>query len=95
MPRPTMDFAYGSVALMANAPHPNAAKVYINWLLSKAGQTSWEKTGFDSRRTDIQHVSPETVPKPGEPYVADEAEANLHYRLEAQELGKQLIKAQK
>jgi len=86
---------FGTLSMPANPPHPNAAKVYVNWLLSKAGQISWEKTGFDSRRTDIAHVSPETVPKPGAPYVADEAEANLHYRLEAQELGKQYIKAQK
>ena len=86
---------FGTLSLPANPPHPNAAKVYVNWLLSKAGQISWEKTGFDSRRTDIQHVAPETVPKPGEPYVADEAEANLHYRLQAEELGKQYIKASK
>jgi iron(III) transport system substrate-binding protein len=86
---------FGTLSLPANPPHPNATKVYVNWLLSKAGQVSWEKIGFDSRRTDMTHVSPETVPKPGAPYVADEAEANLHYRLEAQELGKQWIKAQK
>jgi ABC-type Fe3+ transport system substrate-binding protein len=85
---------FGTLSLPANPPHPNATKVYVNWLLSKAGQISWEKTGFDSRRTDIAHVAPETLPKPGEPYVADEAEANLHYRLEVEELGKQWIKAQ-
>ena len=31
--------ANGSLALFNKAPHPNAAKVYINWLLSKEGQT--------------------------------------------------------
>lgn len=30
---------YGNVALLRNAPHPGAAKVFVNWLLSKEGQT--------------------------------------------------------
>ncbi|HLB28829.1 MAG TPA: extracellular solute-binding protein [Dehalococcoidia bacterium] len=29
----------GNVALFSRAPHPNAAKVYLNWLLSKDGAT--------------------------------------------------------
>jgi iron(III) transport system substrate-binding protein len=33
----------GTVALMNQAPHPNAARVFINWLLSKEGQTSFQK----------------------------------------------------
>ena len=86
---------FGTLSMPANPPHPNAAKVYVNWLLSKAGQISWEKTGFDSRRLDMTHVAPETVPKAGVPYVADEAEANLQYRIEAEDLAKQYIKGQK
>src|SRR6185436_12461964 len=31
--------AFGSLALLNRAPHPNAAKVFINWLLSREGQT--------------------------------------------------------
>jgi iron(III) transport system substrate-binding protein len=86
---------FGTLSMPANPPHPNAAKVYVNWLLSKAGQISWEKTGFDSRRLDMPHVAPEYLPKPGVPYISDETEANLHYRHQAEELGKQYIKAQK
>ncbi|NIO08742.1 MAG: extracellular solute-binding protein, partial [Deltaproteobacteria bacterium] len=33
--------ANGAVALINNAPHPNAAKVFINWLLSKEAQTAY------------------------------------------------------
>ena len=29
---------HGCITLMKNAPHPNAAKVFINWLLTKEGQ---------------------------------------------------------
>jgi iron(III) transport system substrate-binding protein len=33
----------GTLALLNQAPHPNAARVFINWLLSKEGQTSFQK----------------------------------------------------
>lgn len=33
----------GTVTLMNNAPHPNAARLFINWLLSKEGQASFQK----------------------------------------------------
>ena len=51
--------AFGSLALMNRAPHPNAAKVFINWLLSREGQTLFQKvislTGDprNSRRIDV------------------------------------------
>lgn len=32
---------FGGVALFSKAPHSNAAKVYLNWLLSKKGQQAW------------------------------------------------------
>ena len=35
--------AFGSLALMNRAPHPNAAKVFINWLLSREGQALFQK----------------------------------------------------
>lgn len=50
---------FGTVVLMKNAPHPNAAKVFINWLLSRNGQTSLQKrtanaeSPADSLRIDI------------------------------------------
>ena len=33
----------GSIALMNRAPHPHAARVFINWLLSRDGQASFQK----------------------------------------------------
>ena len=50
---------FGSLALLNQAPHPNAAKVFINWLLSRQGQIALQKslaTGespADSMRIDI------------------------------------------
>jgi len=34
----------GSIALMNQAPHPAPARVFINWLLSREGQLSFQKT---------------------------------------------------
>jgi iron(III) transport system substrate-binding protein len=93
MPHPTLDFGYGSAALMANAPHPNAAKVYINWLLSKAGQTEWGKIGGNSRRVDIPYAVPRLAPEPGVAYIAEQTEENLANRQEAGNLAKQSIPA--
>ena len=43
-----------SVLLINKAPHPNAAKLYINWYLSKEGQTLMSQaTGFPSLRLDV------------------------------------------
>ncbi len=44
----------GHISLFKKAPHPNAARVYINWFLSREGQRTWQKyTGANSFRTDI------------------------------------------
>lgn len=49
----------GTLSYFNRAPHPNAAKVAVNWLLSREGQATWldsnQKTGglYDSLREDI------------------------------------------
>lgn len=53
-------------------PHPNAAKVFLNWYLSKPGQQAYiEGKGTPSRRTDIDHsdLPAYLKPKPGVSYV--------------------------
>jgi len=50
--------ASGSAALLKRAPHPNAAKVVLNWLLSREGQMAYQENygvggTRDSRRIDI------------------------------------------
>ena len=51
---------YGTLALLNRAPHPNAAKVFINWFLSRDGQLALQKSlarsaaeTADSLRIDI------------------------------------------
>lgn len=44
----------GGLGLFNRAPHQNAAKVYINWLLSKEGQEGFAKVnGYISARLDV------------------------------------------
>jgi iron(III) transport system substrate-binding protein len=45
---------FGTVAVIKNAPHPNAAKVYINWLLGKEGQELYGRALTQgTRRLDV------------------------------------------
>ncbi|MEK7214463.1 MAG: extracellular solute-binding protein, partial [Chloroflexota bacterium] len=56
--------------LMKNAPHPNAAKLFINWLLTKEGQDAWKPTGIgNSRRVDVTPFDPESVVEKGGKYL--------------------------
>lgn len=51
----------GNISLMNKAPHPAAARVFINWMLSKEGQTVWSRaTGYQSARIDVptDHLAP-------------------------------------
>ncbi|MGN6731656.1 MAG: ABC transporter substrate-binding protein [Candidatus Binatia bacterium] len=64
---------FGSAMLMNQAPHPNGAKVFLNWLLGKEGQTAFSRgMGYVSRRTDVSsdHVPAYWIPKPGVKYWA-------------------------
>lgn len=61
----------GSVALINKAPHPDASRVFINWLLSREGQTSYVKAfGFPSARLDVstQGIDKLYIPDPRKKY---------------------------
>jgi len=66
-----MSSGWGGVMVADRAPHPNAAKVYLNWLLSKEGQMAWQKhTGSPSLRKDVakDDVSPWNLPSEEKKY---------------------------
>ncbi len=70
---------FGSLIVMDKLPHPKATAVYLNWLLSKEGQTVWSKTtGYPSRRVDVstEHIDQDTLLKQGITY-------QLNYKEEA------------
>jgi iron(III) transport system substrate-binding protein len=67
----------GTLSFLNRAPNPNAAKVVINWLLSREGQTTWleynfkERSDYDSMREDIpkEKVNPRGRRVPGGKYL--------------------------
>ena len=45
---------YGSLVILKNGPHPNATKVFVNWLLGKEGQEIFTRSmGEATRRLDV------------------------------------------
>ncbi len=75
----------GALAVPLNPPHPNALKVYIDYLLSKQGQTEWSKAiGFASLRQDVprDHVEEHLIPKEGVQYFDSHLERYLNLRAE-------------
>ena len=55
--------AFSRIALIANkAPHPNAAKVMLDFMLSKDGQAALTKGGIPSVRSDVaEGLNPKTL----------------------------------
>lgn len=67
------DWTYVSgtnIWLVDKAPHPNAAKLFVNWLLSKDGQTVWTReVQTNSRRLDVPPGAADRAPERGKKYV--------------------------
>jgi len=75
----------GTLAVLRDVPHPNALKVYLDWLLSKDGQADWTREiGFASLRRDVPHpnVDPILVPQEGVEYQANHMESYVKMRSE-------------
>lgn len=56
------------------APHPNAARVFVNWLLSKEGLEIYSRGyGSATLRTDVDEsfLNPGNIPRPGVKYFDD------------------------
>lgn len=66
-----MSSGTGSIVLMNRSPHPDAARVIINWVLTKEGQTIMQNViGSQSARVDIrtEGVDPSRLRQPGVKY---------------------------
>ena len=74
--------------------NPNAAAVFLNWMLSKDGQEMWEKEMLEtSLRTDVAHKVPDyVIPKPGVHYVDGyDPDFYFNYRFPAESKIKEII----
>ncbi len=60
---------FGSVSYIDQAPHPNAAKVFVNWLVSREGQEAWQReTETPSLRVDVPKDKLFDTPQPNVSY---------------------------
>jgi iron(III) transport system substrate-binding protein len=88
--------AWGTVNFVDRAPHPNAAKVYINWILSKEGQLAWQKhSGYNSARMDISKDSVDSFNRmvKGLKYLLQFTAESIKYRDEVStKVAKEIIK---
>lgn len=79
------------IGLFNGVPHPNSAKVFINWLLSRRGQLEWVKTATNSRRFDVPPYDSKTALHPGASYHVM-AEYSLQKLEQMQKLSAELIR---
>jgi iron(III) transport system substrate-binding protein len=84
---------FGGVGIVDRAPHPNAAAVYVNWLLSKEGQEAWSNVPRISRRFDVKPVDTSLLPRPGVVYFNGQTEENAKQRIVLQKLAREVIGA--
>ncbi len=95
----TLSPSGGGLVLMANPPHPKAAALFANWILSKEGQSICARVyGAQSAREDIptDFLEPDVVRQPGVQYYPmyglDESEKKRQYMDLAREMWGSLLK---
>ncbi len=84
----------GFLSLPRNAPHPNASALFINWLLSKEGQTVYTDVArLQSARVDIPttNMDPLSMRKPGMNYYQTSTEEYQLRGPESIELAKDIF----
>jgi iron(III) transport system substrate-binding protein len=62
---------FGQVALLSRAPHPNAARIFVNWMASRQGSEIFARAmGVAPTRNDIDEsfLPPEIIPRAGVNY---------------------------
>ena len=68
----TTTAGFGQIALLNQAPHPNAAKLFANWIASKEGSEILARAlNVVPARNDIDELGflpPEMIPRPGVSY---------------------------
>lgn len=88
--------AHGGMAMLNRPANPNAAKIFINWFLSKEGQTFYAKTAKEqSRRLDVlSELAPDRLLREGVKYIDGDTPYMLDKRVEMLKLSKEIFAAQ-
>jgi ABC-type Fe3+ transport system substrate-binding protein len=86
--------SFGSLSLINKAPHPNAATVFINWILTKDGQAAWSKAmNHVSRRIDVplSHLPDYSIPRRDRKYWVSHLEKEVERSQEEEKILKELF----
>lgn len=76
----------GALAVIKDPPHPNATKVFVNWLLSKEGQSTYQNAlGEPTRRLDVDAPKEAYAVRPAREFMSIEQ----YHRLESHTEDKQ------
>lgn len=90
---PSVSNAGLAPAVFKNSPHPNATKVFVNWLLSKPTQELLQREqNSNSTRKDVTPSPSSNKPKPGVQYFHTQTEdAMTQVTPAAQRLARELV----
>src|SRR5262245_13650775 len=89
----TMNSSSSVIWLINRAPHPSAAKVFVNWLLTKDAQVVWAREiETNSRRVGVEPGNPSLVVRRVANLTQVDAEENLAEVVKTQDIGKAVIK---
>ena len=92
--KPYVTAGNGGLSVMKSAPHLNATRLYIDWLLSAEGQSLWSKSnGVPSLRQDASRdgLIDVMVPKPGREYYETQREDFARHQAEASQYVRSLL----
>jgi iron(III) transport system substrate-binding protein len=79
--------------LVNRAPHPNAARLFVNWLLTRDAQVHWAReVEQNSRRVGVEPGNPHLLPPKGGKLFQVDAEENLPEVIKTQDIAKAVIK---
>ena len=83
--------------LLDRAPHPNAARVFVNWMASREGLEVYARAyGHSTTRNDIDETSfltAEEIPRPGVNYFDSDSPASLAEEEKAKSFMKRLLQS--
>lgn len=90
---PDADFvATISLLYFDRAPHPAAATLFANWILTSEGQTLLTSSlATNSARTDVEAFEPDGIGTAGKTYYEPDREANYRHTAETQKFIYQLL----
>ncbi|MSQ27112.1 MAG: ABC transporter substrate-binding protein [Dehalococcoidia bacterium] len=94
IPEFTYGGAAGSMFLYQKAPHPNAAKLYVNWVFTKEGQIAYQNgpdPARNSRRKDVPVYDKSTFPDPTRKVYNNSKESSIKDLEVTQKILEQLV----